>query len=160
MSATATSKQSYRKLDEVKEMSQCDRIEKALEKSSKPLTVNELNETALADLSIPNGRVSARINKLRDEDKVVEAGKREDIFTKRTVKTWKVKGDSSTAVLNNGDNKECAEEEKASSVEPSNSSKFVTMEEAKEMKDEEDLSDLFVDDKQSDKLEAGELIWE
>jgi len=39
-------------------------------------------------------------------------------------------------------------------------SEFVTMEESKEMEDKDDLSDLFVDDKQSDKPEAGEVIWD
>lgn len=164
-----TSKQSYRKLDKVKEMSQCDRIHEALRKSDKALTVNELNKTALADLDIPNGRVSARINKLKDRGRVVESDKREDIFTGRKVKTWTdLVDDSSSTSEHSGSSVDCEMNESGNGQqsgsgnggEPSKKSEFVSMSEVDSLEDSEDLDGLFKNDKQSnDGLEPGDVIY-
>lgn len=152
-----TSKQSYRKLDRIKEMSQCDKILEALKKSDKALTVNELNQTALADLDIPNGRVSARINKLKDQGKVVEDDKREDMFSGREAKTW-------TNLVSENNTKT------ADSVQDSNTtndSEFVSMSEANNSESEESTDGLFIDDTQnqdkacdeSEHFEPGDVIY-
>ena len=119
-------------------MSQCDRILEALRKSDKALTVNELNNTALADLDIPNGRVSARINKLRDKGEVVEADKRKDMFTERTSKTW-------TDVVSQ-DNTKTADSVQNSNTTESN--EFVSMSEADQLEDGEKPK-VFVDSTQN-----------
>lgn len=90
MTVAETSRQAYQQIQEGEvEKSQCQRILEAIKESSEPLTANELNNGPLADLKIPNGRIAARIKKLRENGEVQEAGKRTDKWTGREAMTWK-----------------------------------------------------------------------
>lgn len=95
MTVADTSRESYKKLrdGDDKEKTQCRRILDALKAMDYLPTANELNNGPLADMNIPNGRVSARLNKLMDMGLVQEMGKRPDRWTGRTAKTYIATGD-------------------------------------------------------------------
>jgi len=92
MTIAETSKQAYQQLDQDKEMSQADLVFEAIHQYSdrdgnRWPTCNELSNGPLAHL--PQGRISARINKLKDQGRIQAAEKRKDKWTNRKAKTWK-----------------------------------------------------------------------
>ena len=86
-----TSKQAYKDLQRSGELNtQAEKVKEAI--NAMPLaavTINELAKEALAGWQ--KSTISGRLKDLREADRIVMAGKRDDKYSGRKSKTWMVK---------------------------------------------------------------------